>query len=283
MFDKVYKLDVERLLKMEDMWRSRKRPTPLAYETLASAPQSSGTANGSAPAEASALIRDQRTLTLADSFELFLSSFGRLVARQASDPTPLDWDKDDDDALDFATAAANLRASVFAIPLKTRFEVKQMAGNIIPAIATTNAIVAGLIVLQSLKALRDKWADARIVYVARGPTKATSWAYLPKPNPRCATCQTPYVALQADVSRLTLGTFVREVCPAVGLPGEGGVAVSEGVRVLFDPDFEDNEPKTLAELGVGDGAMLTVADEDGDLTSVVFLLSPCVVTRAVSI
>lgn len=55
-------------------------------------------------------------------------SFKKLAARAAATPdVPLDWDKDDDDALDFATAAANIRASIFKIPRKTRFDVKGKA------------------------------------------------------------------------------------------------------------------------------------------------------------
>ena len=37
----------------------------------------------------------------------------------------IEWDKDENDALDFATAAANLRAHIFGIPSKTRFDVKR--------------------------------------------------------------------------------------------------------------------------------------------------------------
>ena len=38
-----------------------------------------------------------------------------------------------------------------------------MAGNIIPAIATTNAIVAGLIVMEALKVLRGRFDQCRMV------------------------------------------------------------------------------------------------------------------------
>lgn len=54
------------------------------------------------------------------------------------------FEKDDDLDMQFVTAATNLRAHVFSIPLQSQFEIKSIAGNIIPAIATTNAIVAGL-------------------------------------------------------------------------------------------------------------------------------------------
>lgn len=66
----------------------------------------------------------------------------------------LTWDKDDDVALDFVTACANVRMRCFGMEAKSQFEVKSMAGNIIPAIATTNAVIAGFIVLQALKILR---------------------------------------------------------------------------------------------------------------------------------
>lgn len=38
-----------------------------------------------------------------------------------------------------------------------------MAGNIIPAIATTNAVIAGLIVLEALKVLRGDFSKCRTV------------------------------------------------------------------------------------------------------------------------
>jgi len=62
-----------------------------------------------------------------------------------------DFDKDDRTALDFVVAASNLRAHVFSIPLQSTFGVKQIAGNIVHAIATTNAMAAGLEVLELMK------------------------------------------------------------------------------------------------------------------------------------
>lgn len=73
------------------------------------------------------------------------------------------FDKDDEDTLDFVAASANLRSIIFGIPAKSRFDIKQMAGNIIPAIATTNAIVAGLCVLESFKVLRGDYSQTKEV------------------------------------------------------------------------------------------------------------------------
>lgn len=40
-----------------------------------------------------------------------------------------------------------------------------MAGNIIPAIATTNAITAGLVVMRAFKVLLEQYDDCQSVYV----------------------------------------------------------------------------------------------------------------------
>lgn len=64
------------------------------------------------------------------------------------------FDKDDQLAVEFVTAAANIRAASFGIPLHSLFEAKGIAGNIVHAVATTNAIIAGLIVIEAIKVLR---------------------------------------------------------------------------------------------------------------------------------
>lgn len=63
----------------------------------------------------------------------------------------LSFDKDDVHSMRFVCAAANLRARVFGIEVQSYHDCKGVAGNIIPAIATTNAIIAGIQVLSALK------------------------------------------------------------------------------------------------------------------------------------
>lgn len=53
----------------------------------------------------------------------------------------------------FVTAASNLRSSIFDITTMSFHDAKGVAGNIIPAIASTNAIIAGLQVAQAIQLL----------------------------------------------------------------------------------------------------------------------------------
>lgn len=66
---------------------------------------------------------------------------------------PALFEKDDDSNfhVDFVYAAANLRAQNYRIKQADRLAVKGVAGRIIPAIATTTAIVSGLAVLEMIK------------------------------------------------------------------------------------------------------------------------------------
>ena len=54
-------------------------------------------------------------------------STNRLASRLRNGEDTISFDKDDDDTLDFVTAAANLRAAAYGIPGKSRWEVKGLS------------------------------------------------------------------------------------------------------------------------------------------------------------
>ena len=63
------------------------------------------------------------------------------------------FDKDDSLAMDFVTAATNIRAFNFSIPMESLFKIKEMAGKIVPAISSSNGLVASLQVHEAIKLL----------------------------------------------------------------------------------------------------------------------------------
>jgi ubiquitin-like 1-activating enzyme E1 B len=211
---------------------------------------------------------------------LTADSCNRLSARAISHPEiPLAFDKDDDDTLDFVLATANLRAIAYGIPTKTRFEVKQMAGNIIPAIATTNATIAGFIVMRAINILENDWQKATNVFLKADPARPLGTFATQPPEPNCGVCQDVYIPLACDPTKLTLGVFVNEIVRGwlgrkTNDEGEElEFSVYEGNRELSSPDDDDNHGKTLAEMNVSRGMMLTVVDEDNVFTNVAFPLS----------
>lgn len=135
-----------------------------------------------------------------------------------------------------------------------------MAGNIIPAIATTNAITAGLCVLQAFKVLREDYKSARMVFLSRSADRAFSAEKLSPPNPACEICGVARTSIEADITRATLGDLVEKVLRgALGYGEEVGVLMDQ--TLLFDADFDDNLETPLRELGFGEETFLTIKDE----------------------
>ncbi|KAI5467035.1 hypothetical protein BGZ63DRAFT_410128 [Mariannaea sp. PMI_226] len=272
LFDKVFNADIERLRSVEDMWKSRRAPEALEYEVLLSRAKEVGTSKDAI------LNDDQRTWSLEESLIVFNDSLDRLSNRilelrknkapENADPI-ITFDKDDADTLDFVAASANIRSTIFGIERKSRFDIKQMAGNIIPAIATTNAIVAGLCVLQSFKVLRGEYAQSKEVFLTPfAPARLLAPDRSRLPNPDCPVCSVFSTSVTVDMSRVTLNDIVEDFIKVNLGFGDKEFVVNNDVGILYDFDETDNLPKKLSDLGVQKDSFLTIIDEDDDDTFV---------------
>ena len=171
------------------------------------------------------------------------------------------FDKDDEDTLDFVAASANLRSIIFGIESKSKFDIKQMAGNIIPAIATTNAMTASLCVMQAFKVMRGDIAKAKMVFLERSGARAINSDTLKLPNPNCNVCGVMSSTLIIDPDRATLNDLVEDVLKSqLGYSDE--FSINNEVGTLYDPDLDDNLSKKFSDLGVQADSFLTVIDDD---------------------
>lgn len=140
-----------------------------------------------------------------------------------------------------------------------------MAGNIIPAIATTNAMTAGLCVLQAFKVLRytdpeQLKRQGKSVFLNRGTDRMLAPESLSAPNPECPTCSVSQITLTVDVERATLTDLVNDVLKKQLGYGEEFSVMKEG-DLLFDADEDAHLEKTFSELGLVTGSSVTVIDD----------------------
>ncbi|KAM3608843.1 uncharacterized protein V6R79_005606 [Siganus canaliculatus] len=275
LFNKLFKDDIMYLLTMDKLWKKRKAPTPLDWQQL----EKSGCPQEDSPATG---LKDQQVLGVWGQCRLFQHSVETLRSQlqDKGDGAELVWDKDDPPAMDFVTAAANLRMHIFSMNMKSRFDVKSMAGNIIPAIATTNAVIAGLIVLEGLKILSGQIETCRTIFLNKCPNlrkKLLVPCILDPPSANCYVCVSkPEVTVKVNVHKTTVlclqDKILKErfgmVAPDVQIEdGKGTILISSE-----EGETEANNNKFLSDFGIRNGSRLQVDDFLQDYTLLVNVL-----------
>ncbi|KAJ8919651.1 hypothetical protein NQ315_006178 [Exocentrus adspersus] len=262
LFDKFFKADIEYLLSMENLWKTRKPPVPLSWQQAAS-----HSGDGEMEDESDIRTTDMKVWPLSKCAKVFASTISQLKTDLA-DRNFLVWDKDDKPAMDFVTACANIRAQIFSIQQKSRFEIKSIAGNIIPAIATANAMIAGLVVLHAFRVLNEEYEKCPAVYLRKKSVHSKFILAADKQvsiaNPSCYVCSPkPFVNVFVNVEAMTVKEFENEllkkhlnmVAPDVVLDGKGVVVISSE-----EGEMQANDDKQLIELGIVDGSILKCDD-----------------------
>ncbi|XP_066149326.1 SUMO-activating enzyme subunit 2 [Euwallacea fornicatus] len=262
LFDKFFLDDIKYLLSMENLWKKRTPPKPLSWkeaETLVGDKKNEETGSvGSI---------DMEVWSIAKCAEVFADSVC-VLKKELANKDFLVWDKDDKPAMDFVTACANIRSYIFLIPQNSKFQVKSIAGNIIPAIATANAIIAGLVVLYAFRVLIDEFEKCPSIYLRQKSVHSkfvlAADKQLSKANPNCYVCSPmPFVNVFVNVKNMTVKEFESEVlkkhlnmvAPDVVLDGKGVVVISSE-----EGETEANNDKFLSQLGIVDGSILKCDD-----------------------
>jgi ubiquitin-like 1-activating enzyme E1 B len=149
LLDRLYILEIEKQLGMDRYKAAKKTPVVLESSIL-----QEGLA-GLVPRTA-----DTTVWSLSHCIATFRECIIQAATTMSEGGAVLEeFDKDDALAMKLVCAASNLRSSIFGIePLQSLYSAKGIAGNIIPAIATTNAICAGIQILQCFQILQLQWS-----------------------------------------------------------------------------------------------------------------------------
>lgn len=131
---------------------------------------------------------------------------------------PAEFEKDDDSHMLFVTACSNLRALNYSIPTEDTHRSRAIAGRIIPAIATTTALVTGLVCFELYKLVGTPRKELKIdAYKSAFVNLAIPFMTLSEPSAPSATKAmlrgkewnwTPWDSLDMNKGNMTLGEFM---------------------------------------------------------------------------
>lgn len=286
-YDHVFGYNIEMALSNEETWKNRTRPKPIYCRDVLSDNQQNGNLDkcgscsdlASVSAMASLGLKNpQDVWSLAENSKVFLEALKSFFLKRDKEIGSLTFDKDDQLAVEFVTAAANVRAASFGIPMHSLFEAKGIAGNIVHAVATTNAIVAGLIVIEAIKLLTMDLEKLRMTYCNEHPKR--KMLLMPvepfEPNKACFVCSKTPLTLEVNALRTKLRDLIEKVVRAklgMNLP-----MVMTGHSLIYEVgddldedekrNYEANLEKVLSELPspVTGGTTIVVEDLQQELS-----------------
>lgn len=266
----LYNTEIEKQLGMDRYKTAKVTPSAMSKDLLSDIP----------PPPSSK--EDFKTTTVWSAAECVAETIACL---ESTEPRLPSFDKDDDIGMRFVAATSNLRMLIFGIePLQSLYDAKGIAGNIIPAIATTNAVVAGLQILQTFRILQaqldekpDQLRDyCSYVNCVRNSTRNGLYltsCTLDDPNPDCFVCSKANLPLHLKLDEWTLEQFLDKVVKK-DLGFESPSLLLESNTIWEEGDDADTEAfavnlkKRLADLpcgGIQHGSVVVVEDFSQDL------------------
>lgn len=272
-FDGLFQFEIAKKIEMNLYKGASKTPLPILFKNVLTLEDKQNHDKN--------VLQSQQIWSLSDAADMFVKCIVQMYMDESLRKTIGDcaFDKDDTIAMEFVTAACNLRAHIFHIPLQSYHDCKGIAGNIIPAIATTNAIIAGLQVCEAFKIIDNpqniakqcKYTYCNRVWDSRG--MLLNPVALAPPSAKCYVCSTKMLDLIVDTTDMTLRTFVTKILKA--RLGVHEPSISIGANTIYEEGEEAEEcllvnlDKKLCNLpagGVEHGTILSVEDFCQDFT-----------------
>jgi len=289
-FGHLFDDDIRKQAALEDLWSDeRPPPTPLPFD------EASKQTTAAKDDKASEKLVAQRVPAVSGDATGFVAAVAKMYSpERAAGLGSSVFSKDDAVSMDFVHCAANLRMENYRISRLSRWDAQSIAGAIIPAVASTNAIVAGLEVVQLIHVLAatpahpaDPAAEAApgsCGSCLRKSAARTVWVRYPEPsrkkilqpstlqvpNKECLVCgsRTARVYLKG-LSDWKICAFVKACVQ--GSLGAHRPAVYYNGSCIFDPEYPEASEEateeglhpewTLAEWGLISGNILQVEDE----------------------
>ena len=281
--DNIKQLLVDVEASEEDVWKGREPPKPMDVDSFAE-DIALGLDDSWKPPDQHQVLDEHQ------SAQMFVHSINNLVRERPNLIGSLEFDKDDDAVMQFVAAAANLRSICYGIAPQSFFQAKGMAGNIIHAIATTNAIVSGLIVVQALKLLAsggDPMAGCHSTFIQQYPSngKIIVPVNCMPPQPDCPSCSLIPLQLDVDTEKVTFEQFVQKIVKETwkftefivdngsGFLYEEGDFLEED-EILVNSKYLQMPLKDLPGGGIVNNTLVTVTDEGSSL-KVPVMVSHC--------
>lgn len=255
LFKKIFYDDVDYLLNMPDLYAS-KNIKPVKLDCVYLSEFKSDYVHEP----------ENKVLCLSQYVAMFMDSTQAIKMKLQKSNGSLIWDKEDDDSMNFVVSCTNIRSAIFGIKLMSHFDIKSMAGNIIPAIPTANAIIAGQIVIHALRVLRGRYARCQTVFLRSMPNHKGGILVkdreVQKPNPKCMVCSTQgVILLSTDVYTFTVRQF-EDLVLKQKLNIVAPDVLADG-RMIISSDEEDEldfYSKTLFQADIIQGSKLVVED-----------------------
>uniref|UniRef100_A0A0N5C4G3 SUMO-activating enzyme subunit n=2 Tax=Strongyloides papillosus TaxID=174720 RepID=A0A0N5C4G3_STREA len=265
-FNKIFYEGPAKLLEHSHLWEKRPAPKPITWESFLD-----NLKNFQCVGEFDQESVDQhKTLTMEENLIIFADCIKKLrhmALEKEKDDQYLYWDKDEKISMNFVTVCANIRAHVFGISQTKPFEVKSMAGKIITAIASTNAIIAACAMNEGVKILRGLTKDLRISYLVEEPyhkgdliTSCEPFG----PSEECRACsEVKRRHYRVNLNLMTVNGLKNEVLiKDMSLTSPSACCNKTGKIIICDEDSipEEIMRKTLADIGVTSGSFLDIDD-----------------------